>query len=180
MSVTFSIILILILLVLVALSISIIIWSIRNGISPMPTSSKAKKCLMSLLPDQIHGVIYELGSGWGTLTFPLARHYSKAVVIGFETSPVPFFVSWLRRFSEKAPNLCLKREDFFSFPIKDASLIICYLYPQAMQRLKLKFLNELKPGCVIISNTFAIPGWKPEKIIEVQDIYRSKIYVYIS
>jgi len=30
----------------------------------------------------------------------------------------------------------------------------------------------------VISNTFAIPGWKPISIYELDDMYRTKIYVY--
>lgn len=51
----------------VGIILSVVIGSLWNGISPMPTSSKAKYCLFEALPLQIDGKIYELGSGWGRL-----------------------------------------------------------------------------------------------------------------
>jgi len=47
-----------------------------------------------------------------------------------------------------------------------------------MKRLKKKFQEELKPGAFVVTNTFAIPGWIPEKIIEVDDLWRSRVYLY--
>ena len=47
-----------------------------------------------------------------------------------------------------------------------------------MKRLKEKLEAELKPGTLVISNTFAIPGWAYEKMLEVDDLYRTKIYLY--
>jgi hypothetical protein len=165
------------LIAMVGIAASIIQWSLRNRISPMPSSPKAKKSLLSILPE-VSGNIYELGSGWGTLAFPMAKHYSNSQVVGFETSPIPYFISraWL---SVAGPsNLHFERKDIFDVPLDDASLVVCYLYPEAMKRLKDKFHGELKPGTWVISSTFAIPGWSPVQVVEVKDIYYSKIYIY--
>lgn len=158
--------------------ISIVIWSWRNGISPMPTSRKAKRCLLELLPKEVQGDIFELGSGWGTLAFPLARRYPHCKVVGYETSPVPFWFSKLRQVFARTPNLHLQHHDFFQEPLHEASLLVCYLYPGAMRQLKVKLAQELRPGTVVISNTFSIPGWKAEEIREVGDIYYTKVYLY--
>lgn len=145
----------------------------------MPTSLKAKKSLVQALPDQLSiGKIYELGSGWGTLAFPLAHHYAEMHVIGYETSPIPYWASKIWAVFARTKNLSLLRRDFFLEPLNDASLVVCYLYPEAMRRLKTKFEKELKPGTWIVTNTFAIAGWKPEKIYEIPDLYRTRIYVY--
>lgn len=158
---------------------SIVFWSLRNGISPMPTSPKVKQCLLAHLPHlENRGVIYELGSGWGTLAFPLAERFPDYPVIGLETSLVPFVVSkWFLMF-KKAPQLRLERKDFFSISLKNATMLVCYLYPEAMRKLKTKFEMELQPGTWVISNTFAIPGWDPLEMYEVDDLYHTKIYLY--
>jgi len=157
---------------------SIVVWSIKNGISPMPSSRKAKRCLLQNLPEIRNGKVYELGSGWGTLAFPLAKKLSRYEIVGYENSPIPFFVSKLLHLFMRLPNLKLFHQDFYQATLTDASLIICYLYPGAMKNLKDKFEKELKPGTLIISNTFAIHGWKPFRVEEVADIYRTKIYFY--
>lgn len=168
----------LILLSSVALAISIVVWSMRNGIAPMPTSFKAKKALVQSLPPIVSGNIYELGAGWGTLLLPLARCYPHSEVTGFETSPLPFFVTSCRLRLSGLPNAAALRRDFYTIDLSEAGLVVCYLYPGAMQRLKSKFEAELKKGAWVISNTFAIPGWQPLQVVEVQDLYRNKLYVY--
>lgn len=170
--------LVIFLLLLGWILLSIVIWSYRLGITPTPTSSKAKRCLLKALPDKLEGKILELGSGWGTLAVPLAKTYKNCSVIGYEISPLPFFVSWVRVRFSGVSNLKLLRQDFFKVDMSDASLIVCYLYPGAMRKLKEKFEKELKPGTYVISNTFAIPGWQPISVHEVNDLYRTKIYVY--
>jgi hypothetical protein len=156
----------------------IVMGSILTGISPMPSTAKAKRQLWTLLPSQIKGTVYELGAGWGTLAFPLAKHFSDHPIVAFERSPVPFLFCFLRHFIQRYPNLSLFYRDFFQTSLQDAGLVVCYLYPEAMRQLKSKFEKELQPGTWIISNTFAIPGWEPHQIISVSDLYHTKIYLY--
>ncbi|HEV8053089.1 MAG TPA: SAM-dependent methyltransferase [Parachlamydiaceae bacterium] len=169
---------ILLILPLIAILLSLVAWTIINGISPMPTSAKAKSCMLSLLPPEFHGKIYELGSGWGTLLFPIARRYPDSQIIGFETSHIPFWFSSLCLKVTKCSNVKLYRKDFFSVDLSDASLVVCYLYPGAMKKLKSKFESELQPGTYVISNTFAVPGWIPEKKMDAGDLYHNNIYLY--
>ena len=49
-----------------------------------------------------------------------------------------------------------------------------------MVRLQAKFERELKRETLVISSTFAVPAWKPRQIIEVDDLYHTKIYVYVA
>lgn len=144
----------------------------------MPTSVQAKKSLLDSLPPEIHGVIFELGSGWGTLAFPLARKYPHCQVIAYENSLIPFLFTRCCYLVYPLPNLTFSRMNFFKAPLSDANLVVCYLYPKAMELLKVKFEQELKRGTWMVSNTFAIPGWKPLRVIEINDLYKTKIYVY--
>jgi Methyltransferase small domain len=175
---TMDIVLFIFLVLIAAIGISLVVWSIKNGISPMPTSPKVKAGMFSLLPADFRGKIYELGSGWGTLAIPLAKKFPLCQIVGFETSPIPFWVSKLWVKAVGFSNVTLQRRDFFSVDLSDASLVVCYLYPGAMNRLKAKFERELKPGTLVVSNTFAVPGWAFEKVLEVDDLYRTKIYFY--
>lgn len=144
----------------------------------MPTSRKAKTALLKTIPPNHSGKIIELGSGWGTLLFPLAKEHPLSTVIGYELSPIPYFFSKLRLYLQPFPNIKIYRKDFFQFPFHDASVVICYLFPGAMEKLKNKFENELSAKTLVVSNTFAIPGWIPDKIMRLDDLYQSKIYIY--
>lgn len=160
--------------------VSVLFWSIKNGISPMPSSGKQTKAILSLIPPGTAGLIYELGSGWGTLAFRLARQCPQATIVAIENSPVPYLISRLFQYAVRYPNLRFHREDFFTRPLGDAAGIVCYLFPGAMVRLKPKLQKELENDTWIISNTFAIAGWEPSTRIEIEDLYRTSIYLYKS
>ena len=38
--------------------------------------------------------------------------------------------------------------------------------------------GRLPDGGLLISNTFALPGWKPRQVVELDDRYRTRIYCY--
>lgn len=157
---------------------SIVFWSLRNGISPMPTSYQTRKALLKFLPNIGKGKIYDLGSGWGTLVFPLSKKFPDNQVIGYETSPIPYFFSQFFAWISPHSNLELKRIDFYTVSLSDADLVVCYLYPHAMVLLKKKFEQELKPGTWVLSNTFAIPGWSPYQVYKLNDLFHTKLYLY--
>ena len=157
---------------------SIVIYSLKNGISPMPSSRKAKKALLHSIPKETQGPVYDLGSGWGTLIFALAAHLPTCKVIGVENSPFPYAICLLKSFLKRRENLELRFLNFYQSDISDAAIVICYLCPGSMNKLKNKFEKELKTGTLIISSTFALPGWKPIQTIDIGDLYHSKIYIY--
>lgn len=169
---------VIIICVLSTILLSVVVWSIKNGISPMPSTSKAKKAILESSPSVVQGTICELGSGWGTLVLPLALRYPQCVVIGYESSPIPFFFSKIRACFSRRKNLILLRRDFFKESLSDAALVVCYLYPEAMRILRKKFEDELRPGTIIISNTFGIPGWEPIEVHIIDDMYKTKVYLY--
>lgn len=158
---------------------SIVVGTIRAGISPMPTSRRAQKAMLSLMPENVHGPVYELGSGWGQLACAVAQRLPDARIIGFENSPLPWMVSKILRMVFGAKNLVLQCANFEKKSLSDAGLILCYLYPGAMTTLAERFPKELKPGCVVITNTFRLPGWTPEKTIQLDDLHQTHVYRYV-
>jgi hypothetical protein len=158
--------------------LSIVVHTLRTGISPMPTSGKVRRQLLTLVPADLEGPLLELGSGWGTLAFALADHCPRARVVAFELSPLPHAFSWLRQRLAPRPNLQLVRQDFLRASFSGASAVVCYLFPGAMTRLAPKLAGELAPGTLVFSHTFALRGWKPLRTRVVDDLYRTPLYVY--
>ena len=156
-----------------------IAWStFRLGISPMPSSPKVRALVLSLVPEDFQGTLYELGAGWGSLAFPLADRCPKARVVAFELSLLPFAFCWLRQRLKPRPNLELRREDFFQASFSEAAIVVCYLYRGGMARLGPKLSRELPPNAQILSHTFALHGWRPRETHVVPDLYRTPVYVY--
>lgn len=157
---------------------SIVYYSLCYGISPMPSSRKAVESILSELPTHLTGHIVDLGAGWGTLTIAVACRHPNCQIDSYEVSFIPWIVMSVRIWLRQLKNVRVVHEDFFTNPLDEASVVICYLYPGAMKKLKSKFEKELRMGTLIISNTFAIPGWKPQRVYILEDLYRTPIYVY--
>ena len=158
---------------------SIVLYTLENGISPSPTGGKVKKHLLNILADQQSGCqIYELGSGWGTLALPIANLFPASRVIGYENSIVPFLASKLRLAISSTKNLELRRANFFEVDLSNATLVVCYQSPGNMGNLRPKFEAELSDGSYVVSNTFAVSGWKPTETYRVDDMFKTRIYVY--
>lgn len=144
----------------------------------MPSTFRHTKVVLDYLAGAKPRTIYDLGSGGGTFALAIARRFPLCPVIGIENSPLPYYFSRLIQFLSGKSNLQFQRKDFFEVSLREADAIVCYLFSGAMQKLKSKLEQELQPGTIVISSTFAIPGWKPESAIDSKDLYHSKIYVY--
>ncbi|WP_338036939.1 methyltransferase [Metabacillus litoralis] len=158
--------------------ISIVYSTIKNGISPMPTSPKVKKVLVVNLPSHSVTQIAELGAGWGTLAFQLTKKYPSATITAFENSLIPYTFMVIRKFLFSQNNLIVSRKNFYKADFSNYHLIVCYLYPDAMTRLEKQFHKQLTKETIVISHTFALPNRKPNKTIIANDLYQTKIYFY--
>lgn len=165
--------------------VSIVYASWRNGISPMPAPALVRRAVASeinRMPER--GVIVEAGSGWGTLALHILRHCTCKELVGVENSLVPLWVSRISvrlLLSRKSPlrgRVSFVRGNLYSYPFERADLVVCYLYPGAMERLSPILRERLAPGAAVVSVCFALPGWRPERIVTSSDLYRTKIYVY--
>jgi len=156
-----------------------IVWTtLRAGISPVPSSAKATRAILNLIPSNAGDHIAELGSGWGGLALSVASRRPEARVVGYELSLLPW--AWSTGVARLIGRRSIDfvRRDFFDADLDDTDVVLCYLFPGAMERLAER-LKDLKAGSVIISNTFRLPGWEPDEVIELNDLYRTRVYRYI-
>lgn len=165
----------------------IVLVSSKNGISPMPTS----KAVRSVVTEEVnrvsgYGNIVEAGSGWGTLGIDVVRSCSGRRLTGIENSSIPLwysqlfacFLSAARSGGNLRSRVRFIRGDIYQSSYRDADMVLCYLFPGAMERLAEKFKKELPPGAVLISICFALPGQHPVRTITCGDALRTKVYVY--
>jgi len=164
--------------VLVGCTVNLIYCGV-TGISPIPSSRTSREFMFSLLPQEFEGEIVELGTGWGTLAFPLANRFSNASVRAYELSPIPWFVMQIRRVFSTCTNLRLFRANFLKVPIRgETKAVICYLHSEVLGRVRPKLERELAPGTLFVSNVFEVPGWIPEAVHKIDCSFCPQVYVY--
>lgn len=159
---------------------SIVVFTLRIGISPMPSSRKARQAMLAAATNAPDGPIVDLGSAWGTLAIAFAKAYPQRQVIGYELSWLPWLFSLALKFLCRVPNVSFHRADFRQAPLNGATVLLCYLFRRGMQELEDRFQREGHMPPVLISNTFALPSMPPTTVITLDDMYRTRIYVYRS
>ena len=159
--------------------VSILVGVLRTGFSPMPSSRQAVQQVLQFVGPPRPGPIYELGAAWGSLAIPLAKAFPDRQIIAYELSTIPWLFLWLRVRVSGVNNIDVVRRDFFRDDLGKAVVVVCYLYPGSMVRLSTKLQSELLPGTVVVSNTFALPGWIPAQTAQLKDLYRTKVYRFV-
>ena len=162
----------------VLITVSLIYNTLKVGISPMPSSSKAYNVMMKLVDETGTGPIIDLGSGWGTFVIRIAKKNPQRQIVGYELSLMPWLMSILFKKILGLKNLTLHRQDFYKTSLPAASVLVCYLYPEAMSKIQDKLLLEQPEVDFLISNNFALPSRKPDKIVQLNDFYKSPVYLY--
>ncbi len=163
---------------LLLMTASIIYNTIKLGISPMPSSNTAFKAVSQLIDESDTGTVVDLGCGWGNLVIRLACRYPQRQIIGYELSLLPWLTTKIISKCLRLKNLTLYKQDFYQADLSDASLLICYLDPQAMYKIKKKLVSQPGSTNFLISNNFALPAWPPEKVIRLNDFYKSPVFLY--
>jgi len=160
------------------ITVSIIYSTVKLGISPMPSSKKAYNAIVTLIDTTGTGPIIDLGSGWGNFVVRMAKRNPQRQIVGYELSILPWITSVVLKKIFGLNNLTLYRKNFYNVNLSDASVLICYLYPEAMNKIKIKLMAEQPNVGFLISNNFALPSWQPKKTILLDDFYKSPIYLY--
>ncbi len=159
--------------------VSILVGVVRTGISPMPSSRRAVQQVLQFVVPPHPGPLYELGAAWGSLVIPLARAFPDRRIIAYELSTIPWLFLLMRVRVCGLKNVEVVRRNFFRDDLGQAAVVICYLYPGSMVRLSTKLKAELIPGTVVVSNTFALPGWVPDQQAQLKDLYGTSIYRFV-
>ena len=167
-------------LFIASVALGLLVYSFVAGVAPIPTSPKVTAKIMGALPTDLKGNIFELGSGWGTLAYALAKRFPACTVIAYEISPIPWFICKLRLALFPQPNITLRRADFHTASLDQAAVIICFLFPGCMKKLGPKLQKELPPGALVVSHTWPIPGWLPEAVHQADDWHSSRVYEYVA
>jgi len=158
-------------------------YTLMTGSPPTPTSARVRRAMLRLLPRRLptqpaRGRVYELGAGWGGNALALAETYPDQDVVAIERSPLPWLAARLRAAFAGHRNLTVRRGNFMKRDLSDAALAVCYLTGPQMSALAVKLEGELAPGALVLTHTFALPGWQPVDTVQADDLYKSPVYLY--
>jgi len=141
------------------------------------SSQDVTRAITSLLPAHQRFTFIDLGSGCGGLLNKLSKTHTQGTYYGIEAAPLPFLISKLRNLLI-ATKCNIKWGDFWHHDLSHYDVVYAYLSPVPMESLWEKVRQEMRPGSLLISNTFKIPGVEPEKCIQLNDFSKSTLYIW--
>lgn len=145
---------------------------------PLYNSSRAAwKALAMLLPAEDGGAVADLGAGLGGPLAFLARHRPGLRFTGVEASPLTWLVAWIRTAGLRS-NCAMRLGSFWNLPLEDFKVVYVFLSPAPMGDLWEKARREMRPGSLLISNTFRVPDVVPEREIPLPDRQDARLLVY--
>lgn len=129
----------------------------------VPTTNEAVEAMLKLANVQESDVVYDLGCGDGRIVIAAAKS-RKARGVGVDIDPVRVRESIAN--AKKAgveKRVRFEQNDVFEADIHEATVVTLFLLPELNLRLLPKLLRDLKPGTRIVSNTFDMGDWKPDR-----------------
>jgi SAM-dependent methyltransferase len=107
--------------------------------------------------------VIDLGCGDGRIVILAAKQF-EARGTGVDIDPER--IAEARDNAKKAgveERVSFKEGDLFDADIHEASVVTLYLLPDVNLRLKPKLLKDLKPGTRVVSHSFTMGDWKPDR-----------------
>jgi precorrin-6B methylase 2 len=134
----------------------------------VPTPQSVVDAMLKLAGVHSGDVVYDLGCGDGRMVVTAAKRFGVRG-IGIDINPVRVQEALDNVKQNGVANLVtIKNEDLFEADIKEASVVTLYLLTSLNIKLRPKLWKELKPGTRIVSNTFDMGDWKPEKTEQIE------------
>lgn len=140
-------------------------WStFRTQVPFFPSGRRTHEAVAALLPGGVPIRFIDVGSGLGGLVLALADRRPESRFAGIELAPLPWLVSMLRaRLASSRASFV--RGDYTALDFADHDVVFAYLSPAAMPGLWLQARRQMRPGALLLSYEFSIPGVQPAIVV---------------
>ena len=120
-------------------------------------------------------VVYDLGSGDGRIVIAAAKLGARGVGVDINSA----LIEQARANARKAgveDKVRFIEEDLFDTDLKPATVVTLYLLPSINLKLKPKLRSELRPGARVVSKSFDMGDWSPDKTAIA---FTARLYLWI-
>lgn len=141
----------------------------------VPTSPQVVEAMLKLAEVKKSDVVYDLGSGDGRIVIAAAKKYG-ARGVGIDIDPALVEKATNNAKEEKvADKVEFHVGDIFETDFSKATVVTLYLLPQINLKLRPILWEQLKPGTRVVSHSFNMGDWEPEK---TETVNGSTIYFW--
>jgi SAM-dependent methyltransferase len=113
-------------------------------------------------------VVYDLGCGDGRLVIEAVRR-TGCRGVGIDIDPARIRQSRQNAaVASVADRVRFVEQNFFETDLREASVVLIYLFPDVNLKLRPKFLDELRPGSRLVSHAFDMGEWRPDQSTRIR------------
>lgn len=135
----------------------------------VPTTDAAVAEMLKLAAVKKMDIVYDLGCGDGRIVIAAAKNFG-ARGVGIDINPERIRDAKENAKKAGVENLVrFEENDLFEANFREATVVTLFLLPNINLKLRPKLLQDLKPGTRVVSNTFDMGDWKPEKETTLPD-----------
>jgi len=142
----------------------------------VPTPHEVVEEMLKLAGVKPGDVVYDLGCGDGRIVVMAAQKFG-ARGVGIDINPES-----IQEANENAAKAGVTdrvkfiQQNLFDADIREATVVTLYLLPSVNLKLRPKLLEQLKPGARVVSHSFDMGDWKPDKEV---DFNGRRLYLWI-
>lgn len=149
---------------------------ITQGALYVSTSRVRVKAFLDTVPMKAGQLLFDLGCGDGRVLRMASKRYGVKS-IGYEVNFLAYLKARLLCMGDR--NVTIKWKNFWKENLASADVVFCYLYPDVLQQLSKKLISDLKPGTVVASCNFSLPGISPGNILRPGgSLHNDPMYIY--
>jgi SAM-dependent methyltransferase len=142
-----------------------------------PSSTEVVDVMLELAQVGADDLVYDLGCGDGRVVIAAARK-AGARGVGVDLDPQRIQESLENARKAGAENRVEFRvQDLFQTDIRQATVVMLYLYPEVNLKLRPKLFRELKPGTRIVSHSHDMGQWEPDRAVTAPGGHRIHFWV---
>jgi protein-L-isoaspartate O-methyltransferase len=138
----------------------------QDALSPAPfitTPDEVVQRMLELAGTRPADLVVDLGSGDGRIVIAAARKFgAKGLGIELDGALVEKSRQNARQ-AGVADRVAFTRGDVLAADLSQASVVTVYLLPGLINQLQPRFLEQLRPGTRIVSHSFRMTGWAPDR-----------------
>jgi len=163
-----------------ALLIFIVVWLVfanafKEQVPLYLTNDTTRQALKVLVKNKRDVRFLDLGCGLGGNVVFMSQLKGVSESHGVETAPGPYLLSKLFTLFRGGKTFAM---DLWKTDLAYYDVVYAFLSPEPMPKLWEKAKDEMLPGSVFVSNSFAVPDMEPSEVWELSDKRQTRLYLY--
>ena len=145
----------------------------------VPTKQSAVDEMLMVAKVTSDDYVIDLGCGDGRIVITAAKKH-KARGLGVDLNPKRIGESKRNASKAGVTNLVeFRQADVMKTDVRRATVVTLFLLTEVNLWLRPRLFDQLAPGTRVVSNSFSMRDWKPDREVKHPDAYNKVIYFWV-